>query len=327
MVGAGRSVDDMQNFGDRATPDLEGKPEARIVMEIVGDDESAGWCIVRQGEAIQAGAAEGGLYEVTKTAVTKLLSMDGFRDTTTYVGHRKIRLLLHGVYPNVVKSPSEACVPPHDLSLARKEAMTALNEMNDRNRQLEQKRERRRAEAKRKKYVENRLMTRLRTAVQVSLPASESVAGIAWLAEDGRHAVHPLKVELADSRIAELWALAYLLKAINAGRLLHISMPSRSAASLFLNRHHIISRPHVYPKPLIEVLTVLDEFAIDRDIIVAEGRGGDGRLLRTASQLAEFARKLHQSGGEESPEQWREIDTILMLGIGYDRNAARRAKK
>lgn len=302
------------------------KPEAEIVMEIVGDDSSAGWCIVRDGEAVHTGSAGGGFPEAAKTAVTQLLSMDGFPEKTTYIGHRKIRLVLNNVYPNVVRSPSDACVPPNDVRIARRGAMLARNDMNDRNLQLEIKREKRRVESKRKRYVENRLMSRLNTAVAASVPARETVAGIAWLAEDGRHAVRPLGVEPGDNKLAELWALAHLLKAINSGRLLNITMVSKNAASLFMNRGHFMSRPHVYPADLIEVLKLLDELADGRDIIMAEEKCAGQPLCSTAMKLAEFARKLHHSG-EETPEQWREIDTILLQGIGYDRSAARKASK
>lgn len=302
------------------------KPEAKIVMEIVGDDSSAGWCIVRDGEAVHTGSADGGFPEAAKTAVTQLLSMDDFPEKTTYIGHRKIRLVLHNVYPNVVKSPNDACVPPDDVRKARRAAMLARNDMNDRNLQLEVKREKRRVEARRKRYVENRLMPRLKTAVAASVPARETVAGIAWLAEDGRHAVRPLAVEPGDNKMAELWALAHLLKAINCGRLLHVTMGSSNAASLFVNRDHFMSRPHVYPPELIEVLKVLDELAEERDIIVGEEKCVGKPLCSTVLKLAEFARQLHLSG-EETPEQWQQIDAILLQGIGYDRNATRKTSK
>jgi hypothetical protein len=313
----------MMGSAEQNTPfDSAAKPEAEIVMEIVGDDGSIGWCIVRGGEAVHTGSADGGFSDAAKTAVTQLLSMDGFPEKTTYIGHRKIRLLLNGVYPNVIKSPSDACIPPKDVRLARRRAMLARNDMDDRSRQLEMKREKRRMESKRKRYVENRLMTRLNTAVAASVPARETVAGIAWLAEDGRHAVRPLEVEPGESKLAELWALYYLLKAINAGRLLNITMGSKSAATLFMNRDHFTSRPNVYPADLIEVLTLLDDIAKDRDIIMAEEKCVGMPMCNTALRLAEFARKLHHSGGE-TPEQWRKIDAILLQGIGYDRNAAR----
>lgn len=313
----------MMSTGQGTSPDSAAKPEAHIVMEIVGDKESAGWCIVREGEAVHTGTTEGGFPEAVKTAVTQLINIDDFRNTTTYVGHRKIRMLLNDVYPNVVRSPNEACVPPQDVRLARRSAMKALNNMIDRNQQLEQKRERRRSESKRKRYVENRLMARLKVAAAASLPSRDTVAGIAWLAEDGRHAVRPINVHPGDKRLAELWALAYLLKAFNSGRLLTITMGSKNSANLFLNRHHMIAKPEVYPADLIEVLLVLDEYVRDRDVILTDETGPVDPLSRTAHQLAEFARKLHHSGGE-TPEQWAEIDAILLHGIGYDRKAARK---
>lgn len=314
----------MRSTGSSNTPsDSAAKPEVHIVMEIVGDDENAGWCIVHEGEAVHTGCATGSFPDAAKEAVTQLLSLDGFKDTTTYVGHRKIRLLLSNVYPNVARSPNEVCVPPQDVRLARRRAMLAVNDMQNKNRKLEIKKEKRRAEAKRKRYVENRLMPRLHTAVAASVPSRETVAGIAWLAEDGRHAVRPLKVSPGDSKMAELWALAYLLKAINSGRLLHISMGSQNAAALFTNREHIIAKPNVYPADLIEVLKVLDEHAKGREIIMCDGKGDVSSLRQTVSKLASFARELHHSGGE-TPEQWKEIDTILLQGIGYDRNAGRK---
>jgi hypothetical protein len=101
-------------------------------------------------------------------------------------------------------------------------------------------------------------------------------------------------------------------------------MGSKNSANLFLNRRHIIAKPEVYPADLIEVLLVLDEYAKDRDIILTEETGASGALSCTAQKLAEFARQLHHSGGE-TPEQWEEIDAILLQGIGYDRKAARKA--
>lgn len=301
-------------------------PEVGIVMELVGDDQSAAWCIVSGGEELHSGAAEGGIHEATKTAVKHLVTIDGFRKTPTYVGHRKLRMLLSAVYPNVIKSPKECSVPQQAVSLARSRAMSALHDMNAKTRQLEAKRERRKAEAKRKRYVENRLMPRLCAAIYAVLPSGDTIAGISWLAEDGRHALHSITVPRGDQRLAELWALAHLLKAINTGRLLRVAMMSKSTSLMFENRKYIIERPDVYPATLIEVLRVLDELAQDRDIIIDDsGKNDDTPCVRTAARLAAFARQLHYEGGE-SAEQWKKVDQILLTGIGYDRNAARRSK-
>lgn len=299
--------------------------KAQIVVEVVGDSTLAGWSIVAEGCCVDSGGVgDGGVAEATVDAVERLLDLSAFPEAATYVSNRQARALLHRVYPNVILHPSAESVATGDQRLARAVAEEQLRRARGAATGATAKqryRAQRKEDSKRRRYVANLLQPRLGVTAQIDLPEGGLVAGVAWLAEDGRHAVHA--VSAGDPLTAEMMSLRYLLTAFNAGRRLLVTLPTHRAARLYARRKEIIAAAR-FRSPLGVCLSEIAELAEGRDIIVASGTTV-GRLEATASRLAQFARRMHHSGGE-TPERWTEIDRILLDGIGFDRAAARQAK-
>jgi ribonuclease HI len=165
-------------------------------------------------------------------------------------------------------------------------------------------------------------MPRLCIATDASMALNKSsVAGIAWVAEDGRHATKIVDVHDGGIMVAELWAIQDIFASMHKGQKILIQSDSAPAIHAFNDRHRIITNSHKHCSKKIEVLEAIEREMEQRDVEIMWVKGHNGHALNeTADKLSRFSRHNYEKG-DESLERWEEADRIILEGIGYDRRA------
>lgn len=163
-------------------------------------------------------------------------------------------------------------------------------------------------------------LPRLCIATDASMALNKSsVAGIAWVAEDGRHAVKTVDVRDGGIMVAELWAIQDIFSSIHKGQKILIQSDSVPAIHAFNDRHRIIANSRKHCSKKIEVLEAIEREMEHRDVEIMWVKGHDGHALNeTADKLSRLSRHNYERG-DNSPERWEETDRIIFAGIGYDR--------
>lgn len=163
-------------------------------------------------------------------------------------------------------------------------------------------------------------LPRLTIATDASMTfGGHTVAGIAWVAADGRHAAKTVDVGDGGIMVAELWAIHDIFTSMHKGQKILIQSDSTSAVHAFNDRHNIIQQGDKHCSRKIEVLEAIEREMSYRDVEVTWVKGHNGHVMNeTADKLAKFARRCHENG-DESLERWQEVDRILLEGIGFDR--------
>lgn len=163
-------------------------------------------------------------------------------------------------------------------------------------------------------------LPRLTIATDASMSFNvHTVAGIAWVAADGRHAAKTVDVGDGGIMVAELWAIHDIFTSMHKGQKLLVQSDSTSAVHAFNDRHNIIQKGDKHCSRKIEVLEAIEREMAYRDVEIVWIKGHSGHAMNeTADKLAKFARRCHEKGNE-SLERWQEVDRILLEGIGFDR--------
>jgi ribonuclease HI len=163
-------------------------------------------------------------------------------------------------------------------------------------------------------------LPRLTVATDASMRVgSGEVAGVAWVAEDGRHSGRCVNVGINNVLHAELWAIHFVMNHMNREQKLLIQSDSQRAISLIRDRRVFLDNSQHYDSKRIEVLEAIDKELAGRDVLFSWVKAHDGHPLNeTADKIAKFKRTSHEKGGEVD---YSELDAILLNGIGWDRNA------
>ena len=161
---------------------------------------------------------------------------------------------------------------------------------------------------------------RLNIATDASMTSpTHDIAGVAWVAEDGRHATKVLDIGGSGILIAELWAIHDVFRSIHRAQKLMIHTDSQPALHAFTNRDEILSNRHKHSQRKIEVIEAIVREMEGRDVIIGWVKGHNGHPLNeTADKLAKFSRRCHERG-DTSEERWKTVDRFLLEGIGFDR--------
>jgi ribonuclease HI len=165
-------------------------------------------------------------------------------------------------------------------------------------------------------------MPRLTIATDASMAyPTDEIAGVGWVAEDGRHSTKVVSIGGAGIMIAELWAIHDIFGSFHKAHKLLIQTDSQPALHAFNNRAEILRQTGKHSQRKVEALEAIHREMQGRDVIIEWVKGHSGHPLNeTADKLARFSRRCHERG-DDSPERWEKVDRILLEGIGFDKKS------